>query len=161
MFKKIVLVLLVVSAMLSLSSCARRQMSGYPPVSDDPAAIKLAEAASSVSQSLQDLSAIEQAANPQAAVKAPPNAGSYGMGQLSSIDWTGPLEPLVRRIASATGYKLQVIGKRPSQPVLLQIVAHDTPLGDVLQDAGFQAKNSANIVVFPTKKIIQIRYSGE
>lgn len=145
---------------LLLTACAHSHRTTAIALSSaDPAEVKLAEAASSVSHSLQDLSAIEQAANPQAVLNQPLDPNSYGMGNLASIDWSGPLEPIVARIAKATDYKLRIIGKEPSLPLMVQVAAQNTPLGDILQNVGYQAKKRAKIIVFPSKKIIQLIYT--
>ncbi len=152
MIKKIMALALIT---LASSACTTSR----PHVPDlDPAEVKLAEAASSVSHSLVQLAAVEQAANPQAAVKPPPDPASYGMGNLVSIDWSGPIEPLVSRVANASGYKLKVLGREPSIPIMVTMLAHNTPLGDVLRDAGFQAGSRADIIVFPSRRVVELRY---
>ncbi|MCW5589616.1 MAG: type IVB secretion system lipoprotein DotD [Legionellales bacterium] len=148
---------LCMAFVLNIAGCA--SVPPPPQQGTDPAAIKLAEAASNVSHSLVDLAAIEQAANPQARLKPPPNPSSYGMGDLTSIDWSGPIGPLVARIARATNYRLQILGTEPAIPIVVTIAAENTPLGDILSDAGYQAGSRADIAVFPSRRIIQLRYT--
>ncbi len=146
----------IVMVALTLASCA-----AHMPRENtmDPAEVKLAEAASDVSHSLVQLAAIEQSANPQAPVNPPPDPSSYGMGSLVSIDWSGPIAPLVARIAKASGYRLEIMGRQPAIPIMVTMVAHNTPIGDVLRDCGFQAGSRADIVVFPSRRIVELRYA--
>src|SRR3989338_6121074 len=63
---------------------------------------KLAETASSVDLSLKELSEIQIATHPHAKIDPPLNAGAVGMDQISSVDWTGPVEPLLKKLATAS-----------------------------------------------------------
>ena len=122
------------------------------------AEVELATAANSVSKSLQELVEINRAAHPHAKLSQPLDPMAIGMGQLGSIDWNGPVAPLVKKIAEATGYKLKTLGTAPAIPILVSVNAKDTPLADILRDAEFQCGNRANIVVYPATKIIELRY---
>lgn len=119
---------------------------------------KLADAADSISQSLQELAAIEKASHPLAKIPPPPEPNMIGMGQIASIDWSGPIGPLVHKIGKATNYKVHVLGTAPAIPILVSISAKDTPLSDILRDAGFQCGNKASIAIYPASKIIELRY---
>ena len=120
--------------------------------------VSLAEAAGSVSQSLTDLGATEQSAYPPQSVSSPPSPASYGMGMTTSIDWNGPIQPIVQQIANATHYKLKVQGKAPSIPVIVSVNAKNKPMGDVLRNIGYQAGKKAKVVVFPSSHTIELRY---
>lgn len=120
---------------------------------------KLADAATSVSQSLQELAAMERAEHPRARLPVPVVPDQIGMGQLASLDWTGPVGPLVNKIAHASHYQVHVLGTAPAIPILVSITAKDTPLADILRDAGFQCGKKANIVVYPASRIIELRYA--
>lgn len=142
-------------AVLLMNSCAHHLKRVHVV---DPAEIKLTEAAVSVSHSLRNLAEVQQAANPQAIIKTPPNPNTYGMGGLASVDWSGPIEPFVSRLAAANGYHVRVLGVRPAIPVIVTVNAKDTPMGDILRDAGFQAADHATLVVLPRSRTIEIRY---
>ena len=64
----------------------------------------------SVGKSLQQLSAMQMAATPQADVPDI-DARTTGMTQTASLDWYGPVLPLLEQIGKATGYKVQVLGQ--------------------------------------------------
>ncbi len=160
--------LFVTCSCLLLAACATHEQTNVSgPTSTDLQAeayqmahanVALAEASGSVSQSLTELGATEQAANPPQSVSSPPNPSSYGMGMTTSIDWNGPVQPIVQQIANATHYKLKVLGKAPSIPVIVSVDAKNKPMGDVLRNIGYQTGKRANVVVFPSSHTIELRY---
>lgn len=133
--------------------------SAYDKRSQHAAELKLSETAASVSRSLAELAEIERATHPHAKILSPVDPDMIGMGQLASIDWNGPIGPLMKKIAEASKYKLNVLGTPPGIPILVSIMAKDTPLSDVLRDANFQCGSKANVVVYPASKIIELRYA--
>jgi len=144
--------LLIVIASLLLCSCANK-------THDDSYTAALANAATSSSQSLVRLKAIEQAANPPQSVAEPPDPATYGMAMPITIDWNGPIKPLVKKIATTTNYKLRVLGTAPAIPIIISISAKDVAIGDVLRDVGYQCGNRAQVVVFPSTHTIELRYA--
>jgi len=159
--RQIILVLLC----LLLVACNEVTPSVVAP-DPDPAQIKLAEAATSVSQSLQQLAAIQSAAVAPITTKQLAQADAYGMTGRASVDWSGPIGPLVKKIARLSHYHLRVLGNPPAIPIIISINAHNTPVGNILRDADFQAGRQANIRVYPpnyihhnTKRIIELRYA--
>jgi len=151
---------LIVASLLFLGGCSHDQKIAV--ISNDSGArnaeAKLADAATSVSDSLRQLAEIEQATHPQARLPKPPVPESIGMAQITSIEWSGPVEPLIKKIAEISHYKVRILGTAPAIPVLVSISAKDTPLADILRDAGFQCGDKANVVVYPDKKTIELRY---
>lgn len=127
---------------------------------DDTAQIKLAEASASVSHSLVELAEIEKAVHPGARIPAPPDPAAIGMSRLASVNWTGPVEPLIRKIAAITHYRVRILGRRPAIPALVFINAKNTPLADILRDASFQVQKKAEVALYPRSRVIEIRYRG-
>lgn len=127
------------------------------PKSDD-ATIKLAEAARSVSQSLNELKTIEKASNPP--VKSLPYPTASGLEKIiASVDWSGPIEPLLTRIAKLSHYQFSVLGRRPAIPVLVTIASQNAPLSDIVRNADLQAGTKANIAVYPAIHTIELHYA--
>lgn len=146
---------------LLLSGCARHKVdNSAEATANHEAYMALAEAAGSVGQSLTRLGGIEQAAMPPQTVTEPPLPSSYGMAIPASIDWNGPIEPLVKQIAEATHYQLRVLGKAPAIPVIVSITAENASMGDILRDIGYQAGRHADVVVFPSTKTVELRYAN-
>ncbi len=156
--KKITAVLLV----SFLTGCSTQNLPSsitpsFNPKSDD-AAIKLAEAARSVSQSLNELKTIEKASNPP--VKPLPYPSASGLEKIvASVDWSGPIEPLLERIAKLANYRFEIIGRRPAIPVLVTISAQTTPLSYIVRNADLQAGIKADIAVYPGIHTIELRYA--
>jgi defect-in-organelle-trafficking protein DotD len=155
--------LTILSSCFLLSACATQHYDQRHtqsiPTENNLAYVTLAEAAASVSQSITSLGETEQAAHPPASVREPPQPETYGMGIPTSIDWDGPIEPLIQQIANAANYKLRVLGSPPAIPVIVSISAKDTAIGDILRDIGYQSGQQAQVVVFPSTRIIELRYA--
>lgn len=143
---------------LFLGGCATQKLA---PVNDpgDHATVKLAEAADSISNSLLELAQIQAAATPPAKGNKLPNPATYDMQEQASVDWSGPIAPIVKKIALATNYKVRILGKAPAIPVLVSISAKNAPLADILRDIAFQAGKKARIVVYPKSRVIELRYA--
>lgn len=119
----------------------------------------LAEASYAVSRSVVDLAATAEAAHPLPYLEPPPSPASYGMAGLTSIDWSGPIEPIVRQIAKTADYRLRVLGTPPAIPVLVTIYEKNAMLGDILRDVGYQGGRRAAIVIYPRSRVIELRYA--
>lgn len=124
----------------------------------DDAEVKLVEAASSVSKSLDQLANIERAMYPHLQLPQPENPAAIGMQHIASVDWNGPIEPLVQKIADASHYRLRVLGHKPGVPVIVSVTQKNKPLADILRDATYQSVKRANIVVYPGSHVIEMRY---
>ena len=131
-----------------------------PPAYDtDPAAAKLAEAATSISQSLVTLAEVEQAQLPAQKLDKLPNPEKLNMPEMICVDWSGPVEPFLKKIAQASGYRFRVLGVRPAIPIIVTITARNTPLTSVLRDTAFQCMTKADVMVYPCKKLIELAYA--
>lgn len=149
--------LLICCLPLLLSACATpKEPKGFTLSKSQST---LAEASYSVSRSMADLSETAQAAHPLPELEAPPSPASYGMGGVTSVDWSGPIEPLLQQIGRASDYRVRVLGTPPAIPVIVTVYAKNTLLGDVLRDAGYQCGRRATVVVFPDSRVIELRYA--
>jgi len=151
--------LLLVTQLVGCSSSTKSDVAIVTHDQDLQAAgIKLTAAAESVSRSLQELAKIDRAVNPQIKLSNSVDPDRIGMGQIGSIDWSGPVGPVVQKIADATHYKLKILGSSPAVPILVSVTAKDVPLADILRNIEFQCGRRANIVVYPARNIIELRY---
>jgi defect-in-organelle-trafficking protein DotD len=140
-----------------LTGCASKQHTPTRVSSSDPASVQLAEAATSVSQSLYQLAAVEKAATPRKSEKLP-DPNSYGMGNLVSVDWTGPVAAILRKIANVSHYKLRTLGTEPSIPIVVSVKRENEPIGDILRDVAYQAHQRAQVILYPQQRVIELRY---
>ncbi len=147
---------LVITAVVLLTGCTTAK----PPVmtNTDSASVQIAEAASSISQSLTDLKAIQKASAPPINNKYLAYPTSGDLDEVVSVDWSGPIGGIFHRAAQISGFTPRVIGVPPAIPVLVTISVRNTPLSYVLRDANFQAGSKASIVVYPGIRVIDLRY---
>jgi len=152
--------LLIIACSLAACSNQNARQEQIDKANLSKAQMELANAATSISNSLMELSAIQRAVYP--AVKLPdlPNANRIGLGKLASVDWTGPIEPLIKNIASISNYKIRIIGRVPPLPVLVSITKQNTALAVILRDAAFQCGNKVDIIIYPISKVIELRYAN-
>lgn len=144
-----------------LSACASDHAPSTRSTSNiDPSNVTLAEAATSVSNSLENLAATEQAAFHPIGTQALPDPSTYGMGGRASIDWSGPIEPLIQQIAQTATYRLVVIGRQPGVPILVTINSKNEMLGDILSNVAFQCGKRADIILYPETQVIELRYAA-
>jgi defect in organelle trafficking protein DotD len=148
--------LLVLILNLTLSACATPPIASSTP---SPTEISLAEASYSVSRSVADLAETAQAAHPLPPLAPPPSPVSYGMGGLTTIDWSGPVEPLIRQIAKSVNYRVAVMGTPPAIPIIVTINEKNVMLGDVLRNIGYQCGRRATVVVYPSGRVIELLYA--
>lgn len=135
---------------------------GVPPlpyqVNADDAEIKLAEAAVSVSNSLNNIAEVERATHPCVCLPPPIDGNCIGLGFLASVDWVGPVEPLLRRIADASCYHVRVLGREPAIPAIVTINVKNTSFADILRNISLQIHKKACIVIYPRSRVIELRY---
>ena len=119
---------------------------------------QLLDTAQSIERSLALLAMSQEANNPPLINTAPLLTPEGGMGGTADIDWTGPIEPLLRKLADLTDYKLKVLGSEPSIPIIVSITQTKAVIADIVKNASLQAGKQANIMIFPANKIIELRY---
>jgi defect in organelle trafficking protein DotD len=141
---------------LALSACTPTAPKTFDTSENDAS---LAEASYSVSRSLVDLAETAQAAHPLPKLAPPPSPASYGMGMPTSIDWSGPVEPLLKQVARTADYRLRTLGTPPGIPVIVTVYTKNQMLGDVLRDIGYQCGRRASVVIFPESRVIELRYA--
>jgi len=149
----------VALAILALTSCTPavkvdRQMVASP----DPVALRLASAVDRASAALQTLASVEQARNPNAAIQAVPYAPQE-LRRTVSVDWVGPIEPILRQLADRAGYQTRINGDQPPVPVVITLQARQKSVIEVLRDVGLQAGTRADVVVDANAKVVELNYA--
>ncbi|MDI9818681.1 MULTISPECIES: type IVB secretion system lipoprotein DotD [unclassified Legionella] len=150
----------LIAAAVLLAGC-RGGIYMKPPVNDpsDDATIKLAQAASSVSDSMLEMARVEKVIIPQTKDNTLTIPNAYNLQARASVDWSGPIEELSLRIARAAHFRLRVLGKEPAVPVLISINAKDQSLAEILRDIDYQAGKKASIYVYPNSQVVELRYA--
>ena len=133
-----------------------------PPYNDpsDDATIKLAEAASSVSTSMLSMAKTEKVLTPPSKDHTLTIPDASGLQTHASVDWSGPISELTKRISKAAHYHLRIIGQEPAIPILISVNLKDTSLGEILRNIDYQAGNKASIHVYPKNKVVELRYAN-
>lgn len=144
------------SACVLLAACASPPKP--QPTFDPEAGVVVAQAADSVNQSLIQLDQIQQSATPPQSVSTPPNPGTIGLSMKASINWDGPPEPVIQKLADMSGYHFQTLGGLPTMPIIVHLNEQDQDLATILRDIGLQCKAEAELVIFPQSKTIELRY---
>lgn len=142
-----------------LSACAQYKVDQQLVAEPDPVALRLSAAVDKASAALQTLAAVEQARTPSASLQMPPSA-PVELRRIVSVDWTGPVEPIVRTMADRAGYQLRVNGDKPQAPLVVSIMAREKSVIEVLRDIGLQAGQRADIVVDPSRKLVEVNYAA-
>lgn len=126
---------------------------------DQQAQAQLSEAATSAGQSLQQLSAIQMATHPGVRMQKPisPKAG---LAKMAELNWNGPVQPIVSKIASAAHYRFRVLGNKPAVPIMINIsTSNQRSLAEILRNVTYQAAGKARINVYPKSRLIELRYN--
>ena len=155
MTKKILYILLAASVLIGCTTYKK------PPVNSpsDDASIKLAEAADSVTDSMQQMARVTKVINPPSKNNALTIPNTYNLQAKASVDWSGPIAELTERIAKAANYRISVLGKAPAVPILISLDVKDESLADILRNIDYQAGKKANIYVYPNRQVIELRYA--
>jgi defect-in-organelle-trafficking protein DotD len=151
---------IVIGLALLLSACSSHQNTDDIAMNDRAVNQSLSYAATSVSQSFFVLNKLQYTATPPRDISPPPSPASYGMALLASVNWDGPIEPLVRKICQATHYKLRVMGSRPAIPIIVTVHMTHVPVAYILESAGYQAGKRARVVVYPSLQTVDLQYIG-
>jgi len=121
----------------------------------------LNDAAATASQSMEELATLQKAHDgegilPFETIQDP------ALNQEVSVRWYGPIEQLLRNVSAKIGYQLQVYGKPPKTPILIDIDNSQDPTTakQVITNADLQAKNNAEVLIYPKEKIISLRYTS-
>ena len=131
-----------------------------PPAAARPdlAEVRLAEAAERAEAALTMLSRI-RAAETLLPVAGLPLEVPPALQRPVTIDWIGPVETLAERLAAYAGYRFRMAGLSPVRPTMVAIAAQDTPVIEVLRDAGLQAGDAATLTVDAEERSVRLDWT--
>ena len=81
--------------------------------------------------------------------------------QLVDLDWQGPVEPMLQALADRAGYTFRVVGRRPSVPLTVAMSRTQVPLHDLIREAGMMVDDTADVVLNPSLRMIELRHGNE
>lgn len=154
----------IILAVLLASGCSQKKSlpskNRMVNVKENRVEKALKRAAVSIQDSLEVLAKAQESKEPALIDTLPLITPEGGMGGEIDIDWTGPIAPLIYKLATLTNYNLKIFGNEPAIPVIVTISKKKAIIADVLKNAGLQARNRASIVVFPENRVIELRYKS-
>jgi hypothetical protein len=113
--------------------------------------------AAKASESLRRLSDVEISAR---AGSAQNQASGEGLGRAVKVEWNGPAEPIIGKLAAMAGFQAVVSGKQPSTPLIVAVNVSSIRISDALKDIGVQAGNQMDVIVHSSARVIEIRYAA-
>ncbi|MBG78155.1 MAG: hypothetical protein CL570_03895 [Alphaproteobacteria bacterium] len=149
-------------ASLFVSACS--SMQGFnndtPQLVAEPDSVSamLADAADRVASSLEKLAAVEYQRSPGVAV-APVSDAPVELRRAITVNWVGPVEPIVETLANRSSYSFIVLGSPPPVPIVVSLDVENMPVVDVLRDIGLQMGVRADIRVDGRNKTVEIQYA--
>lgn len=152
-------IIFMIIPLMLLGACSREKVEPQLVAEPDLVTLRLAEAANQAAQSLQKLAAIEQERTP---VDIPPLAqgAPIELRRSITVEWTGPVEPLVQQLADRTGYHYKLTGSDPAVPIIVEIKAFREPVIEVLRDIGLQLGDRAQLKVDASAETIEVIYAN-
>lgn len=156
--KKIIIAISILSTACLLASCGKKNTAAITKT-NVIVAKGLDNAAQSVSASLAQLAAIDKATHP-VAKKPFVTLDGPNLDRWVTITWNGPIAPFLNKVATGIGYHLQVYGKKPLIPILVNVdtVYHRQTAKQVISNADLQSGTRASVLIFPKQRIVSLRY---
>ena len=153
-------ILLIFCSTIALSACVS-QLYKKPPNNhpSDDASIKLAEAASAVSESMQQMARVQKVISPPNKDNTLTIPSASNLQARASVDWSGPIAELIARISASAHFRLRILGTPPAVPVLISLNINDQSLAEILRNIDYQAGKKAYIHVYPNTQTIELRYA--
>ena len=163
--RPVIFLLLLLLIALILPGCTRKEIGSkhQPIIVMDSNAAQLDTLLDRAAEANLMIARIETARSagqaPVPAADLPPDVQlPANLEQLISVDWTGPVEPLLRAIAEHIGYTYKVTGPAPAQPVIVTISRRDEPVWTLMRDVAISLTSAATIIVNPTQELITLQY---
>jgi len=160
--KKIVVskYVMFVLAFSFLSGCV--QNTQVVPVATEPdiVSLRIAQAAEKASSALDTIAGIEQYRSPKMPDPIDYSSAPQKLKELITVKWTGPIDQMLKSLASHAGMKFNRLGYRSSIPIIISVDVYQKPLIEVFHDIGLQAGNRAEVSVDSVNSLIEIRYAS-
>lgn len=146
-------------AALSVAACSFNPIDRPQIVaSPDSVSLRLSEAADKAATALETLAAVEQARTPGVSV-GPISGAPPELRRAMTVNWTGPVEPLAKRLADRASYGFLVLGGAPPVPLVVVVDAENRPVVDILRDVGLQLGLRADVKVDVGRRMVEIHYA--
>jgi defect-in-organelle-trafficking protein DotD len=158
LMKLIIKTIFCAAIALSLGACVKP---GNPQLVAEPdnVTLRLANAADRAANALDTLASIEQVRTP---TDLPPLAegAPAELRRSITVNWIGPVEPLVKQLADRASYTLNVTGNKPETAIVVTIDVRNQPVIETLRDVGLQLGGRAELKVDANLKIVELSYGN-
>lgn len=150
----------ITAAILVLHGCSNTSQQ-ESNVGINPAEIQLAKASESISKSLIKLAKLQEHSIDLNSKKQDHLLmhNNTDLPGTATIDWSGPIAPIVQRIAKATSFKFRILGIEPTIPVMVHVNMKKAPFLDILKNIHYQANGKAIVKIHGKEKVIELRYA--
>ena len=83
-----------------------------------------------------------------------------GMERKITLQWEGPLRPLISQLAKSTDYKIKFMGDLPPEPLMISVVADEKMIIDVIRDINAKVDGLVDIGIRDKNeiKLIEVTY---
>jgi hypothetical protein len=81
-----------------------------------------------------------------------------GLSAQMSIDWVGPAEQAIEKIAEYSDYNITIMGTPSSITPAIAIHYKKIPLIKIIRDIAYQSRKYLDISIYEDEKIIELRY---
>jgi defect-in-organelle-trafficking protein DotD len=157
--KRLVFCFCVVTAFAAVVGCTKNLPKPQLVAEPDNVTLRLAQAADRAANALDTLAAIEQVRSPSdlppLAAGAPPE-----LRRSVTVNWIGPVEPLVRQLADRASYKVVVSGNAPEAAIIISMNARNQPVIEALRDIGLQLAARGELRVDANLKTVELSYAN-
>ncbi|MBM4211264.1 MAG: hypothetical protein FJ186_01825 [Gammaproteobacteria bacterium] len=164
------LVLSMLAAIVSLTGCsdsAEQKDNDDPllksivikaPVTSDSedASYQIAQATKAATNALAKLAKVQSSQHPDY-YKTPQKVIKSNVKGSISLNYIGPIEPLLQKIAKNANLQFKKMGKPTGTPIIVSVKYEDSTLADAIENIAYQAQNHA-IVEITKSGAVQIRY---
>jgi defect-in-organelle-trafficking protein DotD len=128
------------------------------PVTNDyeDASYQIADATKAATNALAKLAKVQTSQHPDY-YKTPQKVVKSNVKGTISLNYIGPIEPLLKKIAKHAKLKFKKMGKSTGTPIIVSVKYENSTLADAIENIAYQAQNHA-VVEITKSGAVQIRY---
>ena len=118
---------------------------------------QLAQSSARAANALETLSMIQRARTAPVAPPLDETNLPRELKRLTTLEWSGPANELVKQLASNVGYSYLETGNPPAAPAMVHVDVHDVSAAKAFADVGLQVEQFATVIVDPNMHRVEYR----
>jgi defect-in-organelle-trafficking protein DotD len=155
-------IVLATAATALLGACAQQQPQDHPPALSEGSIQQqvdqqLAQSGNRAANALETLAMIKRVRTEPPAPALDETGLPDDLRRVTTVEWSGPADELVKELASNIGYGFVETGSVPAHPANVQVNIKDTSAAKAFQDIGLQVQSWATVIVDPNLKRVEYR----